>query len=133
MVKNTESPPRTVLVADDQPGFRRAIAETLGSCGLAVIEAADGHTVVRQAHDHRPDLILVNDGLHDPDVASVVHVLRAHDHTAGIPIILLTQNGQSESLAECSADHAAAAVDRCISKPFSPLELVETVDRLLQS
>lgn len=131
MVKNTESPRRTILIADDQPGYRRVLAETLSSAGLEVIEAADGHTVVRQARAKRPDLILVNDALHNPDVAGVVHVLRAHDHTASIPIVLLTHNGHAESRAECSADHAASAVDRCISKPFSPLELVETVDRLM--
>ena len=122
---------RTILIADNQPGFRQVIADTVLCGGIEVIEAYDGHSLVRRARDDRPDLILVNDALHNPDVGSAVHLLRAHDHTADIPIILLTESRSGDE-AEGSADQAAAVVDQCLSKPFSPLELVETIDRLLE-
>jgi len=130
MVKISESADRTVLIADNQPGFRRVIAETLGAGRYKIIEAQDGEEVIRQARSQRPDLILVNTAVQNPDVCGVVHVLRAHEQTASIPIILLTDN-HGDDLTECSADQAVSAVDRCIAKPFSPVELVETVERLL--
>jgi two-component system, OmpR family, response regulator MprA len=132
MVKHAESPARTILVADDQPAFRRVIADTLTSGRVRVIEAADGQGLVQTALERRPDLILVNHAPDGPAISSTVHLLRAQGSTAHIPILLLADT-RSGDHSEGAVDQVASAVDCCLFKPFSPLELVNAVDRLLEA
>ena len=59
---------KTILIADANAGFLRALSTTLGNEGYAVITAADGSTAVNAARTNMPDLIILN--LHyPPDVA----------------------------------------------------------------
>lgn len=54
--------PATVLIADDQPLVRRGLALMLAPEPdfLVVAEAADGAEAVRLAHEHRPDVVIMD-------------------------------------------------------------------------
>jgi CheY-like chemotaxis protein len=109
---------RRVLVVDDDRDIRELLVELLGGEGYLVSSAADGRQALREAHAHRPDVILLDlmmpvmDGyqfraaqLEDPDLAQVpVVIISAFDHRL-----------------------EAAAV---IQKPFLVEELLATVHRL---
>ncbi|MFF2572826.1 response regulator [Streptomyces sp. NPDC058084] len=56
------TPPVTVLIADDQPLVRRGLALMLAPEPdfEVVAEAADGAEAVRLAHEHRPDVVIMD-------------------------------------------------------------------------
>ncbi|MBX3327307.1 MAG: response regulator transcription factor [Nitrospira sp.] len=55
----------------------------------AVIEASDAHEVYRLAHEHRPDLLLLDVDLPDLDVAFVTNLL--HKHQPQMRVLLLAR------------------------------------------
>ena len=56
-----------------------------------------------------------------------VVALRADPRTAALPIVMLSARSQSNDLEE----GASAGVDAYLVKPFSPLQLLETIEKLL--
>lgn len=59
---------RTVLVVDDNHGFREAVRQLLARGGFVVVaEAENGREGVRQAVAHRPEIAIVDVQLPDID------------------------------------------------------------------
>jgi CheY-like chemotaxis protein/phosphoribosyl 1,2-cyclic phosphodiesterase len=48
----------TVLIIDDEPEFRKVLAELLGSHGWQVLEAEEGDIGIQLAKSHQPDVII---------------------------------------------------------------------------
>lgn len=106
-----------VLVVDDEPQIRRALATNLRARDYEVTLAATGAEALRQAADHKPDLVLLDVGLPDIDGVEVVRGLRGWTE---IPIIMLTV--RSEEADKVSALDAGA--DDYVTKPFGMNELL---------
>lgn len=62
MVDFAESVPRTILLADDDPGIRRTLSRLLQRRGHKVIEAADGIEALEacKAHGGKIDVVLTD-------------------------------------------------------------------------
>ena len=57
---------RTILIVDDNPGFRRQIRALLEADGFNVVaESADGRSGIVAARSFRPDVVLLDIGLPD--------------------------------------------------------------------
>lgn len=117
-----------VLIVDDQPDIRRLIRMTLEDEPFELQEAADGEQALAAVLAWRPDLILLDvmmpgrfDGL------QVCASVRANPGSADIRVVLLSARADGQ---DRDAGHAAGA-DEYLTKPFSPLQLLETIDRLL--
>ncbi len=117
-----------VLIVDDQPDIRRLIRMTLEDEPFELQEAADGEQALAAVLAWRPDLILLDvmmpgrfDGL------QVCASVRADPGSADIRVVLLSARADGQ---DRDAGHAAGA-DEYLTKPFSPLQLLETIDRLL--
>lgn len=119
-----------ILVVEDQPEIRRLIRMTLEFEDYEINEvptAFDGMVAVDILH---PDLLLLDimtpgsmDGL---DLCR--HVKQVQSHTGRQPVvILLTARGQQSDI---DAGLAAGA-DAYLLKPFSPLQLLDTVKQML--
>src|SRR4051794_4972580 len=66
----------SVLIVDDDPGFRRLAFRLLTNAGLTVVaEAADAREAVVAANAAKPDGILVDVGLPDRDGLELAHEL----------------------------------------------------------
>jgi len=52
--------PPLILVVDDNEANRDILATRLAAHGYRPIQAADGEAALAMAHDHRPDLILLD-------------------------------------------------------------------------
>jgi CheY-like chemotaxis protein len=76
-----------VLVVDDEPQIRRALAITLRARGYQVDLAANGEDALHQAADHNPDVIILDLGLPGIDGIQVIRGLRGWTQA---PIIVLT-------------------------------------------
>ena len=106
-----------ILVVDDEPQIRRALAVNLRARGYDVALAESGEEALRLAAAHHPDLILLDLGLPGIDGIDVVRGIRGWSN---VPIVIL-------SVREAEADKVAAldaGADDYVTKPFGMDELL---------
>jgi two-component system response regulator ResD len=119
--------PRKVLVVDDEPTIVEIVGRYMERGGYETFSAADGPEALRQADEHRPDLVVLDVMLPGIDGIEVMRQLheRPGPRTA---VILLTARGE-ESDRLVGLRHGA---DDYVVKPFSPAELVARVGAVLR-
>ena len=77
----------TVLIVDDDAGFRRVARELLEECGLTVVaEAGDGASALAAAREHRPDGALLD--VHLPDTTGHALARELHVEFPALRILL---------------------------------------------
>ena len=116
-----------VLIADDQANMRQLVRLTLETGRFEIFEAPDGDSALAVARREHPDLVFLDwtmPGLPGVEVCRALRDDPAHD---GMRIVMLTARSQNE-------DREAArevGADDYITKPFSPIELLEKVRDVL--
>lgn len=118
----------TILIVDDEPSIRELLAFNLDKAGYSTVEADDGHTALEMAKTAKPDLILLDIMLPGLDGMEVCRIIKGQQHTAGIPIIMLT--AKSDEVDKIIGLELGA--DDYMTKPFSPRELVARVKAVLR-
>jgi DNA-binding response OmpR family regulator len=119
---------KRVLIVEDQADIRKLIRMTLEFEDYEIHEASNGATGLRLARDIRPDLMLLDVMMPgELDGLQVCHQIKNDPATAGIRVVLLTARGQARDR-EVGREVGA---DEYLVKPFSPLQLIETIERLL--
>jgi len=117
-----------VLIADDQQAVRQMVRITLSSQGWSILEASDGAQALSVARAERPDLILLDLDLGPGQTGfEVCERLKADAATHQIPVVMLTA---FESMADRMRGYSVGAT-RYLTKPFSPLALIETVGAIV--
>jgi two-component system alkaline phosphatase synthesis response regulator PhoP len=116
-----------VLIADDQPTMRQLVRLTLESGHFEILEAADGDAALAIARAERPDLLFLDWTMPGMAGVDVCRALREDPSTAGIRIVMLTARSQDSDRA--LAEEMGA--DDYITKPFSPIQLLEKVRDVL--
>jgi DNA-binding response OmpR family regulator len=114
------------LVADDEPGLRRALSRGLAAEGMDVAVTADGPSALRAGLTGAFDLVLLDIMLPGLSGYRVLERLRAEGvHT---PVLLVSaKDGDVEQ-----ADGLDLGADGYIVKPFSYLVLLAQVRALLR-
>jgi two-component system KDP operon response regulator KdpE len=106
-----------ILLVDDEPKIRRALAVNLEARGYEVIEAADGEAGVEAALDRVPDVILLDLGLPGIDGQEVIERIRTW---SDVPIIVLSvRSSPHDKVAALDA-----GADDYVTKPFGIDELL---------
>lgn len=82
--------PRTILVVDDDQTLVAPLKDGLESAGYRVAVAFDAAQGLLQAHEARPDLIILDFYMPGGDGGWVYDRLRAAPDTAGVPVIFST-------------------------------------------
>jgi len=116
-----------VLIADDQANLRQLVRMTLESGRFEILEAADGDAALEVARAERPDLLFLDWTMPGMAGVEVCGALRGDPATAEMRIVMLTARSQS---ADRERAHEMGA-DDYITKPFSPIELLEKVREVL--
>jgi CheY-like chemotaxis protein len=116
------------LSADDDPDIRRLIERILVGAGHRVILAQDGQAALDAVFDHDLDLDLVILDVEMPRMRGldVCRALRDDPRTSHLPVIIA-----SGSLVATYHDALGAGASTWVSKPFTPAELREAVEREL--
>ncbi len=120
---------KTILLADDDADMRLLVYATLDDPAYRVIEAEDGLMALELARKERPDLLVLDWMMPGMSGIDVARTLRQEPPTAHLPIILLTANGQQQD----QEQGRAVGVSAYLVKPFSPLELLDTVQEILDT
>lgn len=122
-------PAAKILAVDDEPELTDLMHYHLVRAGYEVTTAANGWEAIHAVRACRPDIILLDLMLPDLDGFGVCEILRREAATATIPIIIVSAWASSDSR---NLGLELGALDY-ITKPFSPHELVERVNRLLHA
>jgi CheY-like chemotaxis protein len=119
---------KRVLIVEDQADIRKLIRMTLEFEPYEIHEAADGAFGLRMAGAVKPDLILLDVMMPgELDGLQVCQRVKSDPELNHIKVVLLTARGQ---VRDREAGQAAGADDYLV-KPFSPLQLIETIERLM--
>ena len=122
-----------ILVVDDDPDMRLAIASVLSSRSYQVIEACDGYEALRRLKEEKPDLMLLDLLMPGMDGFAVVKELKnAQEGYPNIPILIISsiREEASHRRYELEVGHKLD-VDEYIEKPIEPFILLERVEKLL--
>jgi len=118
---------KKVLVVDDEIHIVHVVAIKLRNNGYEVLTAENGCEGYKIACQEKPDIIVTDFQMPAMTGLEMIEALRKNNETAVIPVIMLTARGfaiedkQKESL----------RISDCLSKPFSPKELLRTVEDVL--
>jgi two-component system alkaline phosphatase synthesis response regulator PhoP len=114
-----------IVIVDDDEWVRRLLRTTLSAEEYQIFEATDGDEGLRLVEEVSPDLVLLDwrmPGRHGSLVLDAVKEARPTH-----PVIVLTAEDR-ESQRELAESLRA---DAFLNKPFSPLELLGLIERLL--
>ncbi|HVQ00897.1 MAG TPA: response regulator [Candidatus Thermoplasmatota archaeon] len=120
--------PKKILVVDDNEDIRTSVSQILEVHGYEVIGAENGIECLKHLERTIPDLVILDimmPGMSGWDVAARI---KAHEKWRVVPIVFFTAKGD-----EMSMGLGGLASENYIVKPFEVEELLECVDRILQS
>ncbi len=117
-----------VVCVEDEPEMIDLFRLILTRRGFEVIGAEGGQEGLDSIRAQRPALVLLDLMMPDMDGWEVYQQLKADDETKDIPVIVVTAKAQS--IDRVLGLHIAK-VDDYISKPFSPQELLDSVEKVL--
>ena len=117
-----------ILIVEDEPAIRDALAFTLRRDGYDVTEAEDGEVALERAESEAFDLIVLDVMLPRLSGTEVCRRLRQSETVADVPIIMLTARG--DELDRVLGLEAGA--DDYLAKPFSLPELQARIRALLR-
>lgn len=119
---------KVILIVEDQTDIRKLIRMTLELGSSEIHEAENGEAGWHMVKALRPDLVLLDVMMPGSlDGYQVCQKIRQEPGLHHTPVILLTARGQQSDL-EMGRQVGA---DAYLTKPFSPLELIDTVDAQL--
>ncbi len=119
---------RRILCIEDEPEMIDLIRLILGRRGFEVAGATGGKAGLQAVRETSPDLVLLDLMMPDMDGWEVYQQMKADEATRNIPVIVVTARAQS---IDKVLGLNIAKVDDYIAKPFSPQELLESVQKVL--
>jgi CheY-like chemotaxis protein len=117
----------SILIVEDHPTMRDAMRLVLEEDGYEVEEVTDGEAGIAAVRARPPDIVLLD--LNIPVVSGdeVLGTLKADPATAAVLVVIVTATGE-----EGRQRALGQGADGYITKPFSPLALLRTVERVLR-
>ena len=119
--------PRKVLVVDDEIHIVHVIAIKLRNNGYEPITAGNGQEAYDLACRENPDIIIADYAMPVMTGLELLEKLRENETTRNIPFILLT----ARNFAIDDVNQQRLNVSQCITKPFSPKELLRNIEDIL--
>lgn len=118
---------KTVIYIEDEPEMVDLVTLILNRKGFSVKGANGGREGLDLVKKDMPDLVLLDLMMPDVDGWDVYQQMKADEKTRKIPVIVITAKAQS--IDKVLGLHIAK-VEAYISKPFTPQELLDSVDKI---
>jgi response regulator RpfG family c-di-GMP phosphodiesterase len=115
---------RRILVVDDDAGIRLLLRTTLAADEFDLEEARSAEEAAAIARFRPPSVVILDIGLPGMDGLTFCRQLKRNG-TYGAPLVILLTGEDTTT-----EDVEACGADAVLRKPFSPLDLVELVDRV---
>lgn len=120
--------PRRVVVIEDEPDMIDLIKLILERNNFEVIGADGGVQGLEAVRREKPDLVLLDLMMPDMEGWEVYQRMRAEEELNAIPVVVITAKAQS---VDKVLGLTIARVEDYITKPFSPQDLIERVEKVL--
>lgn len=117
-----------ILVAEDDKLISGSLCEALKTAGYEAIPAYDGEEAVAKAKENVPDLVLLDIMMPKLDGISVLWEIKANPATAGIPVVVLTNIGDVDTISKIVE---AGAVDYLLKSDQSVDDIIQKVKDVL--
>ena len=118
-----------ILIADDESSLRTLLRAVMSSeeGEFELDEAVDGDDTLIRIKANKPDLVILDVMMPGLSGFEVCEKIKRDDKLNDIIVLILTAKGQ-----ETDKEWAnSVGADCFLSKPFSPLELLDTIKGLL--
>lgn len=117
-----------ILAAEDDKLISNSLCDALKTAGYDPTPAYDGEEAVAKAREILPDLVLLDIMMPKLDGISVLWELKADPKTAKIPVIVLTNIGDVETISKIVE---AGAVDYLLKSDQSVDDIIQKVKDVL--
>ena len=118
---------KKILVADDEIHIVQVVAMKFRNNGFDVVTAENGTEAYDLCCEEKPDIIVTDYQMPGMTGIELVEKLRQRPEFADTPVIILTARGfaiEEEQIIKLG-------ITECLSKPFSPKELLMHVESAL--
>ncbi|MEA2043447.1 MAG: response regulator [Bacteroidota bacterium] len=122
------NPKNSILIVDDSKTNLLALSDLLSKNNLWVYRASTGNKAVEFALRYKPDIILLDIVMPEPDGFEVCNILKSDVETKDIPLIFLTGKDKTDDIVK---GFEMGAVDY-ITKPFQKEVLLARVTTHLE-
>ncbi|WP_270170958.1 response regulator transcription factor [Paenibacillus sp. SYP-B4298] len=119
---------KKLLLAEDEPVLRMLVVDTLEDEGYAIDEACDGDEAYHYITNGHYDLVILDYMMPKMTGIEVIEKVRKLPASEQVKILMLSAKSQQAEQDKVMA----AGADGFMSKPFSPLELVDKVEEMLR-
>jgi len=107
--------------------MREAMRLVLEGEGFSIDEAADGPAALAKVREDPPDLVFLDMNIPGSSGADVLAAIKGDPATASVRVIVVTADGE-----EGRERALASGADDYFTKPFSPIALLTTAERVLR-
>ncbi len=118
---------KRVLVVDDEPFILRSLTFVLRKEGFEVSEAENGEEALEKIRAEMPGLVLLDVMMPKKNGYEVLSELKSDEKLKSIHVIMLTARGQEADRVK----GLSLGVDEYMTKPFSPMKIVERARAVL--
>jgi DNA-binding response OmpR family regulator len=117
-----------ILVVDDEPSIVRPLTFILKKKGYEVMTASNGEEGLHVAREQKPDLVFLDVMMPKKNGYEVCQEIKNDPTLQYMYVIILTARGVELS----EEDKTSVGADEFMSKPFSPIRVVDKVSKILQ-
>lgn len=120
---------KSILCIEDEAEMIDLMRLILSRKGYNVRGASGGAEGLQMIRDEKPDLILLDLMMPDMDGWEVYQQIKAEESSKDIPVIIVTAKAQN--IDRVLGLHIAKVNDY-IAKPFTPQELLHSIEKILK-
>jgi twitching motility two-component system response regulator PilH len=116
-----------ILVVEDSLAQRQMISDLLRDSGLNIQFACDGVEALENIQNYNPDLVIMDIVMPRMNGYELCRHIKSDPKTKSIPVVMCSSKGEEFDRYWGMKQGA----DAYIAKPFQPLELIGTIEKLL--
>ena len=123
------APKKKILIAEDDPTMREFYGELMNDQGYEVYTAENGQIALQMAIEKKPDLLILDIMMPIMDGKAMLHELRKIPQFKLLPVIILTNAGDTDTMRETQRYENADAF--LIKSNVTPQEVIDKVKFLI--